>query len=73
MEFTLENFIKSGAVRHICYYADTECGRPVDWNKVGDYISREFRDAPFDERLILLLHCKESYDEAMKLNSEVPV
>lgn len=72
MEFTLKNFITSGAVKHICYYAATECGIPVDWDKVAEYVQREFRDATQEQRQDLLGYCYRSYCEAQKLNMEIP-
>jgi hypothetical protein len=68
MEFTIQNFVKSGAVRHICYYAASECGEPVDWAKVKEYIGREFRDASDIERNNLLLCSQVAYEDACKLN-----
>jgi hypothetical protein len=68
MEFTIQNFVKSGAVRHICYYASTECGEPVEWVKVMNYIDREFRDASDIEREKLFLFSQKAYEDACKLN-----
>lgn len=70
MEFTVQNFVKSGAVRHLCHYADSECGNPIDWNRVTEYARREFRDATEQQIADLIETCKHSHQLAEFINNE---
>lgn len=71
MEFTIPNFVRSGAVRHLCYYADNLGGTESVWPDVREYAIREFRECPYETILELIAFCKKCYNDGLALSTEV--